>query len=80
MKQALLNDPPQMVYRSTVSDLAGGITNNKCIGLYAHFKEEYWSRPHRLEKEAFAHFYEATIRNDEEKLKVIKGMFPNAYE
>ena len=41
---------------------------------------EYWQKPYKLEREAFAHFYEATARNDKEKLDEIKSMFPNAYK
>lgn len=63
----------------SISDLIGGITDNKCMGKYGHHDEEYWKKPHRLEAEAFAHFYEATIRNDIEKLEAIKWIFPNAY-
>lgn len=64
----------------SVSDIIGGLTNNKCVGKYGHFKKDYWNKPHKLEKEAFAHFYEATIRNDTEKLERIKYVFPNAYK
>ena len=40
---------------------------------------EYWKKPNKLEREAFAHFYEATLRNDTEKIKLIKDIFPNAF-
>ena len=62
----------------SISDLVGGITNNKCLGGYGH-DNHYWSLPYKLEREAFAHFYEATARNDLEKLDAIKAMFPSAY-
>ena len=61
----------------SISDIAGGLTKNKCKGRYSH-KTEYW-KPNKVEKEAFAHFYEATARNDDAKLSVLKSMFPNAY-
>lgn len=64
----------------SVSDLCGGLSDNKCVGLYRH-KTEYWKNTtNALEKEAFAHFYEATIRNDADKLNAIKQMFPSAYK
>lgn len=67
------------IYHS-VSDLTGALSNNKCIGKYAHYNPNYWNAPNKLEKEAFAHFFEATARNDMEKIEVIKAIFPNAYE
>lgn len=64
----------------SISDLCGGMSDNKCIGTYGH-EDEYWGKkPNALETEAFAHFYEATIRNDVDKLHLIKQMFPNAYK
>ena len=62
----------------SISDLVGGLTNNECVGGHGH-KTEYWAVPYKLEREAFAHFYEATARNDTEKLDAIKAMFPSAY-
>lgn len=64
----------------SVSDLVGGITNNACVGKHGHFQTGYWGKEGRLGAEAFAHFFEATIRNDTEKLSYIKGIFPNAYD
>lgn len=61
----------------SVSDIIGGITENKCIGKYSHEKE-YWEKPNKLEKEAFAHFYEAFARNDEKKIYYLSEMFPTA--
>lgn len=62
----------------SVSDLFGGVTNNTVVGKFRH-KDGYWKNPKKLPKEAFAHFFEATLRNDEYKLKLIKDSFPNAY-
>ena len=33
-----------------------------------------------MKKEAFAHFFEATIRNDAQKLHHIEQVFPTAYD
>lgn len=63
-----------------LSDLAGGLTNNQCKGRFAHTQPGYWEKEHRLEKEAFAHFFEAVAIQSDVKLSSIKEMFPNAYE
>lgn len=61
----------------SISDIIGGITLNKCKGKYSH-ETEYWKKPHNLEREAFAHFYEAYARNDVHKIKMLSQMFPEA--
>ena len=61
----------------SISDIAGGLTRNKCVGKYRH-DDKYWERDHALEKEAFAHFFEAYARNDAEKIEAIPQVFPNA--
>ena len=63
----------------SVSDITGGLTGNKCVGRYSH-QTEYWNKDHALEKEAFAHFYEAYARNDLEKISILSEMFPSATE
>lgn len=62
----------------SVSDLCGGVTENIIVGKFRH-RTEYWKNPNKLPKEAFAHFFEATLRNDEDKLKLIKDIFPKSY-
>lgn len=62
----------------SVSDIIGGLTKNKCLGGYGH-KPKYWNDSTKLPKEAFAHFFEATARNDVTKLKEIRNIFPTAY-
>ena len=62
----------------SVSDIIGGITNNACVGTWGHFQKDYWVG-NRVAKEAFAHFFEATARNDKQKLLHIKQVFPTAY-
>lgn len=62
-----------------VSDIAGGLTRNKCRGRYGH-ETRYWERNNALEKEAFAHFFEAYARNDAEKIDILSQMFPSASE
>ncbi|WP_415319809.1 minor capsid protein [Clostridium perfringens] len=62
----------------SVSDLCGGVTENIIVGKFRH-RTEYWKNPNKLPKEAFAHFFEATLRNDEDKLKLIKDIFSKSY-
>ncbi len=62
-----------------ISDLFGGMTDNQCIGKWGHDSPGYWKQPNRLEREAFAHFYSACIRNTEE-VEIIRSVFPNAYK
>lgn len=61
----------------SISDILGGITQNKCKGKYSH-EIKYWETPHKLEREAFAHFYEAYARNDADKIEMLSQMFPEA--
>lgn len=63
----------------SISDIFGGVTGNKIRGQFGH-KDEYWKRNGSLERETFAHFFEATIRNDEFKLLNIKNTFKRSYE
>lgn len=61
----------------SISDIVGGITKNKCVGKYSH-TNNYWEMSFMLEREAFAHFYEAYARNDGEKIEMLSQMFPEA--
>lgn len=61
----------------SISDIVGGITKNKCCGNYSH-NENYWKQANALQREAFAHFYEAYARNDIEKIEMLSQMFPTA--
>ena len=63
----------------SVSDIIGGITNNACVGNWGHFQKDYWVG-NKVKREAFAHFFEATIRNDAQKLRHIEQVFPTAYD
>lgn len=60
----------------SVSDLFGGLSKNKCVGNYGHWKTSYWNNPGAVEKEAFAHMYEAQFSAD--KYALMKKYFPNA--
>ena len=63
----------------SVSDIIGGLTKNRCVGGFGH-DTDYWNDSTKLPKEAFAHFFEATARNDTQKLAVIQALFPNSYQ
>ena len=65
---------------NSISDIIGGITNNKCIGKKGHFKKDYWNIEGNLGREAFAHFGSASIRKDIEELGYIKEVFPKSYK
>lgn len=62
-----------------ISDLFGGLTENRCVGKFLH-DVEYWKGEHALVHEAFAHFFGATITSNKAKIDVIKETFPTAYE
>lgn len=59
-----------------VSDLFGGLSKNKCVGSYGHWKVSYWSNPGAVEKEAFAHMFEAQFSADKHGL--MEKYFPDA--
>lgn len=63
----------------SVSDLIGGITGKRCKGDYGHALS-YWSRKNSIPKEAFAHFFEATSRNDIKKTDILRTTFPQSYK
>lgn len=61
--------------KHSLSDLMDGISKGKCSGMYGH-KRAYWTYAGALEKEAFAHMYEAMFDND--KYALMKQYFPKA--
>lgn len=64
----------------SVSDLFSAMSGGKCAGDYCHNKPGYWSKPGRLGREAFAHFFEAMSRRDSGKIDILKQSFPQAYK
>lgn len=77
---AISDDLKSDSFKHSVSDIIGGITNNECVGNWKH-PAKYWKNSvNNVPIEAFAHFFEATARNDEEKLRIIKAIFPTAYQ
>lgn len=59
------------------SDLIDATTNGQLHGSYGHSRE-YWTRSGNLQAEAFAHFFEASM-GDEEKLSLLANFFPTAF-
>lgn len=59
-------------------DIISGITHCKCGN--GHPKDYWRNDNNRLGAEAFAHFFEATARNDEKKLQNLAAIFPNGYK
>ena len=60
-----------------VSDIFGGLSKNKCMGSYGH-RTNYWRTPGAVEREAFAHMFEAQFSN--EKYGLMEKYFPGALE
>lgn len=76
---AISNELKKSDKAHSISDIIGGITENKCVGDW-HHPAKYWNSDTKLGAEAFAHFFEATARNDAEKLEIIINAFPQAYD
>lgn len=59
-----------------LSDIIGGLTNNKIRGKYKH-DNEYWKRKNTLEKETFADLFAIAGGNDVKYLQIINNYLPN---
>ena len=62
-----------------MTDLFSGIYDNTYCWRYYH-SDGYWNKKGKLESEAFAHFFSASILSDAEKMETIQSVFPNAYQ
>lgn len=60
-----------------ISDIICGLTNGNCVGGWSH-NLSYYTKD-SIAIEAFAHFFEAGMSNQDTKLEYIKAIFPNAY-
>lgn len=70
--------------KNGLSDLCGGLSKNECVGKWGH-KPSYWKGnqhgiPDKVNNEAFAHFFEASMGTDSKKLDYLKEVFPSAYK
>lgn len=65
-------------WNAGVSDIFGSLTRCRCQGDWGHHITYWQSDPTKIEKEAFANMFEASI-GDEKKLNEMKRFFPRAY-
>lgn len=70
------NDPSYHVVR----DVLRGTTGNKIGAENRRHDVDYWKKPGRIESETFAHFFEASLVDNPEKLQSIQQTFPHAWE
>ncbi|MBT9169464.1 MAG: hypothetical protein DDT19_02824 [Syntrophomonadaceae bacterium] len=74
----------------SVSDIMEGVSRGELYGSYGHRKDfspdsgrldldfSYWNNDRNLQREAFAHFFEAYMGADEARIEVLNNHFPNA--
>lgn len=62
-----------------LSDVVGGITNNKIVGRYRHDKK-YWKKAGKLEKEIFAQMFTMSGNNDIKQLELFQEYLPNIFK
>ena len=58
-----------------ISDLFGGLSQNKCIAKYGHRDLQYWNDG-SLAREAFAHMFECQF--DKARYNLMQQYFPTA--
>lgn len=65
---------------SAISDIFGGATQLRVRGLYGHPKK-YWEQlPNALEKEAFAHMFEASFDPTGKRAELMQQYLPKSFE
>jgi len=62
-----------------LSDIVGGMTNNKVVGRYKHEKK-YWKKAGKLEKEIFAQMFTMAGNNDIKQLELFQEYLPNTFK
>lgn len=62
-----------------LSDILGGMTNNKIVGRYKHEKK-YWKKTGKLEKEVFAQMFTMAGNDDIKQLEMFKKYLPNTFK
>lgn len=62
-----------------LSDIIGGITNNKIKGRYGHSKK-YWKKQHKLEREIFAQMFTTAGNDDFRQLEIFQKYLPNTFK
>ncbi|WP_127575268.1 minor capsid protein [Paenibacillus barengoltzii] len=64
---------------SAISDIYGGATRHRIRGLYGH-TIKYWEQlPNALEKEAFAHMFEASFDPTGKRAKLMREYLPKSF-
>lgn len=63
----------------SISDLLGGLTDNRSMAGYGH-RPSYWKAKGTIGAEAYAHFFEAELGDNEKKRLALQQTFPKAYE
>jgi len=92
---AAISDELRGARKSEFSDLFGGATDNQVVGSYGHWDskvlwwtDSYWdfndktgkpAENGQYNKEAFAHFTEISIMQDQQDIDDLQRYFPNAY-
>ena len=64
--------------KNGVSDILKGLSNGEIEGKWGHSDNYYTDK--KIEREAFAHFFEAGMSYKPQKLLYILEVFPNAYD
>ena len=60
-----------------ISDIIHGMSN-KSINLgFGHYKNDYWQKPFKLQKETFAQYGRMNFEENSEVLKMLQEIFPN---
>lgn len=85
-KKRVLNNPN--IYKELInnnnkcrelSDIIGGMTNNKIVGRYKH-ENKYWKKVEKLEKEVFAQMFTMAGNNDIKQLELFQRYLPNTFK
>lgn len=73
--KSILNSNKYSEY-AELSDIIGGLTNNKIRGKYYH-RNSYWKKENALEKETFANLFAIAGNDDIKYLQIINEYLPN---
>ena len=85
-KTIILNNPK--LYKELIknnsnfielSDIIGGITENKIVGRYKHSKE-YWKKKNKKEREIFAQMFSVAGNDDLKQLEIFQQYLPNIFK
>lgn len=60
------------------SDIIGGMTDNKIVGVYKHDKK-YWKKNNKLQRETFAQMFTMAGKDDIKQLELFQKYLPNTF-